>query len=220
MCIIIQVLSTGGYLWSLLMALIGYARISTPYQSLDMQTDALQKEGCIKVFSEIVSGAKANRPQFAACLDYLREDDTIVVWKLDRLARTLKELLYLIKYFEDNKIHFKSITEKIDTKTAMGKFAFHLCASMIEFERDIIRERVSAGLKAARARGNQGGRKYKLSKDKRELVYDLYEIKQMPAKKVAELIGIKKSLVHKYVREMKLEKKNLELKVETRQNKI
>jgi len=200
------------------MALIGYARISTQHQSLDMQIDALKKEGCIKIFSETVSGAKANRPQFTACLDYLREDDTIVVWKLDRLARTLKELLHLIKYFEDKKIHFVSITEKIDTKTAMGKFAFHLCASMIEFERDVIRERVSAGLKAARARGNQGGRKYLLSKEKRQLVYDLYETKQIPAKKVAELVGIKKSLVLKYVREMKLEKKNLELKTETIEN--
>jgi DNA invertase Pin-like site-specific DNA recombinase len=196
------------------MAVIGYARISTPYQSLELQIQSLNKHGCEKIYSETVSGAKTLRPQFQACLDYLRAGDTIVVWKLDRLARTLKELLHLIKYFEDHEIHFVSLTENIDTKTAIGKFAFHMCASMIEFERDVIRERVTAGLKASRKRGRKGGRKYKFDKNKRERIYDLYEVKQMPASEVGELFGIKRHLVYKYVRELKTEKKNLELSLE------
>lgn len=138
--------------------LVGYARVSTQDQNPDLQLDALKKEGCEKVFVEKASGAQRERPELKAALDYVRAGDTLVVWKLDRLARSLKQLIETVELLDGRKIGFRSLTESIDTTTAGGKLIFHIFGSLAEFERSIIRERTRAGLDAARARGRKGGR--------------------------------------------------------------
>ena len=138
--------------------LIGYARVSTSDQTLELQKDALQKAGCSKIFTDTASGAKSERTGLDEALNYVRAGDTIVVWRLDRLGRSLKHLIETITGLNDRKIGFKSITESIDTTTSGGKLIFHIFGALAEFERDIIRERTQAGLNAARARGRKGGR--------------------------------------------------------------
>src|SRR5689334_1771038 len=138
--------------------LIGYARVSTQEQTLDLQQDALQKIGCTKIFNDTASGAKAERKGLEEALAYVREGDTLVVWRLDRLGRSLKHLIDTITILNNRNIGFKSITENIDTTTSGGKLIFHIFGALAEFERDIIRERTNAGLQAARARGRLGGR--------------------------------------------------------------
>lgn len=138
--------------------LIGYARVSTQDQTLDLQRDALIKAGCEKIFTDTASGAKAERKGLEEALAYVRKGDTLVVWKLDRLGRSLKDLIERITALNNRKIGFKSITENIDTTTSGGKLVFHIFGALAEFERDIIRERTQAGLIAARARGRKGGR--------------------------------------------------------------
>lgn len=138
--------------------LVGYARVSTQDQKADLQTDALQAAGCEKVFTEKASGAQRDRPELKAALDYIRAGDTLVVWKLDRLARSIKQLIETVEDLEKRGIGFKSLTENIDTTTSGGKLIFHIFASLAEFERSIIKERTKAGLDAARARGKKGGR--------------------------------------------------------------
>jgi DNA invertase Pin-like site-specific DNA recombinase len=137
---------------------IGYARVSTQDQHPALQLDALHAAGCAKVFVEQASGAQRDRPQLQAALDYARPGDTLVVWKLDRLARSLKQLIETIELLAAREIGFRSLTEAIETATAGGRLVFHIFASLAEFERAIIRERTRAGLDAARARGRKGGR--------------------------------------------------------------
>jgi DNA invertase Pin-like site-specific DNA recombinase len=138
--------------------LIGYARISTSDQTLDLQKDALEKAGCSKIFTDTASGAKAERIGLDEALNYVRSGDTLVVWKLDRLGRSLPHLIETITGLNNRGIGFKSITEAIDTTTSGGKLIFHIFGALAEFERDIIRERTQAGLNAARSRGRKGGR--------------------------------------------------------------
>src|SRR5204863_7105627 len=138
--------------------LVGYARVSTNEQILDLQKDALEKIGCTKIYSDVVSGAKEERKGLQEAMEYVREGDTLVVWRLDRLGRSLKHLIETITRLNNRKIGFKSITENIDTTTSGGKLVFHIFGALAEFERDIIRERTKAGLEAARARGRKGGR--------------------------------------------------------------
>jgi DNA invertase Pin-like site-specific DNA recombinase len=138
--------------------LIGYARVSTQEQDPALQLDALSQAGCNKVFTEKASGAQRDRPQLIAALEYMREGDTLVVWKLDRLARSLRQLIETVELMEGRDIGFRSLTEAIDTTSPGGKLVFHIFASLAEFERGIIRERTKAGLTAARARGKIGGR--------------------------------------------------------------
>ncbi len=138
--------------------LVGYARVSTQDQKADLQTDALQTAGCEKIFMEKASGAQRDWPELKAALDYIRAEDTLVVWKLDRLARSIKQLIETVEDLEKRGIGFKSLTENIDTTTSGGKLVFHIFAGLAEFERSIIRERTKAGLDAARARGKRGGR--------------------------------------------------------------
>lgn len=138
---------------------IGYARVSTNDQELHLQMDAFQEAGVEKVFREHASGAKSDRPQLMAALDYLRPGDTLVVWRLDRLGRNLKHLVQTVEQLKEEGKHFASLTEQIDTSTATGTLVFHLFCALAEFERNLIRERVNAGIKAARARGRKGGRK-------------------------------------------------------------
>ena len=145
--------------------LVGYARVSTADQHQALQLDALHADGCKKVFVEQASGAQRDRPQLQAALAYLRPGDTLVVWKLDRLARSLTQLVETIESLATRDVGFRSLTESIETTTAGGRLIFHIFASLAEFERAIIRERTRAGLDAARARGRVGGRPAAMTKE-------------------------------------------------------
>lgn len=146
--------------------LIGYARVSTQDQNLDLQLKALSDYGCAKIFKEKVSGKSKDRPELNSLLSQLRAGDTVVVWKLDRLGRSIKDLIHLVELFQSSDVNFVSVTDSIDTSTAMGRFTFNIFASLAQFEREIIRERTNAGLSAARAKGRKGGRPSGLSKEK------------------------------------------------------
>jgi len=137
--------------------LIGYARVSTQDQELNLQIDALKGAGCKKIYTEKASGVKSDRPQLLAALEYMREGDTLVVWRLDRLARSLKQLIETIELLEEKGVHFKSLTESMDTKTSGGKLIFHIFAALSEFERGLIRDRTMAGLNAAKRLGRGEG---------------------------------------------------------------
>ncbi|AXI52958.1 MULTISPECIES: recombinase family protein [Alphaproteobacteria] len=141
------------------MALIGYARISTTEQKLEPQVDALKAAGCETVFEDVISGAKAERPGLNNALAFLRKGDTLLVWKLDRLGRSMKHLVETVTDLGDRGVGFKSLTEGVDTTTTGGTLVFHLFGALAEFERDLIVERTQAGLKAAATRGRKGGRK-------------------------------------------------------------
>jgi DNA invertase Pin-like site-specific DNA recombinase len=138
--------------------LVGYARVSTQLQDTELQRVALEAAGCGRLFVEKASGAQRDRPELAAALEYMREGDTLIVWKLDRLARSLKQLIETVEALEARRIGFQSLTEKIDTTSPGGKLVFHLFAALAEFERGLIRERTLAGLASARAQGRMGGR--------------------------------------------------------------
>lgn len=178
---------------------IGYARVSTLEQNLDLQIDALKKEGCEKVFSENVSGTIIERKALMEIKEYLRKGDTLIVWRLDRLGRSLKDLIKWVEWFDENEIVFKSLQESIDTGTSTGKLIFHIFGALAEFEKNLIQERTRAGLEAARARGRRGGRPKKLSSDKRQLVIDLYQGKKHSIKQICEIVGISKPTLYKYV---------------------
>ena len=145
--------------------LVGYARVSTQDQKPELQLDALRQAGCERIFTEKAPGAQRDRPELKAALDYMRQNagDVLVVWKLDRLARSLKQLIETVEDLERRGIGFRSLTEQIDTTSAGGRLVFHIFAAMAEFERSVIRERTRAGLDAARARGRKGGRPPALS---------------------------------------------------------
>ena len=143
--------------------IIGYARVSTQDQTPEFQVDALEKAGCEQVFQEKVTGKLRERPELSQCLRTLREGDVLVVWKLDRLARSLKDLVEIVQDLNDREIGFKSLTEAIDTTSSGGRLVFHIFGALAEFEHDLIRERTKAGLEAARARGRKGGRKPAMS---------------------------------------------------------
>lgn len=148
--------------------LIGYARVSTEDQRMDLQRDALAGAGVVNdnVYAEQVSGVKTNRPELQHCLRCLRPGDTLVVWKLDRLGRSVKELIGITDWLREHDVEFVSIKDNIDTTTAVGKMVFHMLAAFAQFERDLISERTKAGLKAARLRGHRGGRKPKITPQK------------------------------------------------------
>lgn len=182
---------------------IGYARVSTKEQSLDLQEDALRKEGCEKIYSERICGTKSERPKLKEMILQLRQGDIIVVWKLDRLGRSLRDLVNLIAQFQDLGVGFKSLQDNIDTTTPTGKLTFHLFAALAEFERDIISTRTKAGLEAARARGRKGGRPKGLSKkaqDKARLAESLYKEKQRSIKEICSHLSISKPTLYRYLR--------------------
>ncbi|MDA0911045.1 MAG: recombinase family protein [Proteobacteria bacterium] len=180
---------------------IGYARISTLEQNLDLQIDALKKAGCEKIITDEISGSVADRPGLEKLKAVLRKDDTLVVWRLDRLGRTLKHLIEWINELDEQNIGFKSLQESIDTTSSSGKLIFHIFGALSEFERNLIRERTRAGIEAARSRGRQGGRPRKLNKDKRQLAIDLYKGKKHSLRQICEMTGISKPTLYKYVRE-------------------
>lgn len=182
---------------------IGYARVSTLEQNLDLQVKALEKEGCGKIFQDKVSGVKAERPQLQQALNYIREGDTLVIWRLDRLGRSLKHLIELVGDLEEKGISLKSLTESIDTGTNGGKLIFHIFGALAEFERNLIRERTLAGLKAARARGRVGGRPKKLDAKKQAILLRLYEERELSINEICETMGVSRPTLYKYVNEAK-----------------
>lgn len=180
--------------------LIGYARVSTDDQNLDLQYDELKKAGCEKFYDDKVTGGKIDRPGLDAAIDYARKDDVIVVWRLDRLSRSLKDLIEVITNLESKGIGLKSLHESIDTTSSSGKLIFHIFGSLAEFERNLIGERTRAGLKAARERGKIGGRPKKLNTEKAKLARDLYNEKTRTIKQICELVGVSKPTLYKYLK--------------------
>ncbi|GAB5374493.1 MAG: recombinase family protein [Acuticoccus sp.] len=179
---------------------IGYARVSTLEQTLDLQHDALTAAGCHKVIVDQASGTAAERPGLARVREILRRGDTLVVWRLDRLGRSLPDLIAWALYLEGEGVALKSLAETIDTATPAGRLTFHLFGALAEFERNLIRERTMAGLAAARARGRRGGRPQALDPDKRALAVSLYHRKELPVAKICALMGISKPTLYAYVR--------------------
>src|SRR4051794_5117727 len=180
--------------------LIGYARISTTDQTLDLQRDALTKAGCTRIFTDTASGAQLERTGLTDALSHVREGDILVVWKLDRLGRSLKDLITRITELNDRKIGFRSLTEQIDTTTSGGKLIFHIFGALAEFERDIIKERTSAGLEAARARGRTGGRRKSLTASKQALAQKLYADKETAMAEICKILGISRTTLWRYVK--------------------
>lgn len=182
---------------------IGYLRISKEDQTTAFQEDALQKAQCEKVFRDVMSGAKDDRPQFLAMLAFARPGDIVVVWRLDRLGRSLRHLIDTVMDLQKHEINFLSLTENIDTSTPSGKFTFHLFGALAEMERDVIRQRTNAGLEAARARGRKGGRpKATEAMSQRTLTRakELYAAKQNTIAEIMQMTGIKsRSTFYKYV---------------------
>lgn len=179
--------------------LIGYARVSTQEQDPALQLDALAKVGCDKVFTEKASGAQRDRPQLMAALDYMREGDTLVVWKLDRLARSLRQLIETVELLEERGIGFRSLTEAIDTTSPGGKLVFHIFASLAEFERGIIRERTKAGLVAARARGKIGGRPPALLQADLAAAKALLRDPNITVEEAARRVGVSPSTLYRHL---------------------
>ena len=184
---------------------IGYARVSTTEQNLDLQRDALNAAGCGKVIEDTASGGKAQRAGLDRVREMLRKGDVLVVWRLDRLGRSLRHLIDLMTELEGQGIGFQSVTEAIDTTTPGGKLVFHIFGALAEFERNLIRERTHAGLEAARARGKKGGRLKKLDDRKRALAVDLYKQKKHSIGEICRTVGITKPTLYAYVREEEAE---------------
>ena len=164
---------------------VGYVRVSTLEQNQDLQIEALFQAGCEKMFTDHASGAKTSRPALSGALNYARSGDTIVVWRLDRLGRSLKHLIAVIEELENREIGFMSLQEGINTTTSGGRLIFHLFGALAEFERNLIRERTHAGLSAARARGRMGGRKPKLKPPQVKTLRKMYESRQHTVKDTA-----------------------------------
>jgi DNA invertase Pin-like site-specific DNA recombinase len=181
--------------------LIGYARVSTQDQTLDLQTDALKRAGCEKMFTDTTSGSKSERPGLQDAMNHLRTGDTLVVWRLDRLGRTLKHLIALITDLSEKGIGFKSLQENIDTTTPGGTLIFHIFGALAEFEREIIKERTNAGLQAARARGRFGGRPTIQSLDPKKLALarELYTDRKKPVQEICTMLHIGRSTLYRYL---------------------
>lgn len=182
---------------------IGYARVSTKDQNLALQKDALQKEGCELIFEEKASGAKSDRPELRRMIDQLRKGDLVIIWKLDRLGRSLRDLVHLVTEIQDKGAGLKSLNDAIDTTTPQGKLTFHLFAALAEFERDIIRERTKAGLESARARGRKGGRPKGLSeqaKNKAIIAETLYREGNFSVKQICLHLDIARSTFYKLLK--------------------
>lgn len=184
---------------------IGYARISTREQNLDMQIDALTKAGCEKLYTETVSGSiiKSERPELNKLLEDLRPNDILVIWKLDRLGRSLKHLIELVNDLGKRNIGLLSLNDPIDTTTAQGRLNFNIFASLAEFEKDLIIERTNAGLLAARARGRTGGRPKGVSRENEQTALaaeTLYNERKLSVVQIAKQLNISKATLYKYLR--------------------
>jgi DNA invertase Pin-like site-specific DNA recombinase len=176
---------------------IGYARVSTWDQTPQLQLDALRDAGCLRIFEETASGARTDRPQLALALDYARPGDTLVVWRLDRLGRSLKHLIDTVGALEERGIGFRSLHENVDTTTSTGKLVFHIFAALAEFERDLIVDRTKAGLAAARQRGATPGRKPSLSADQVTVVRRMYSEGAHTVAQIAGVVGVSRATVYR-----------------------
>lgn len=179
--------------------LVGYARVSTQEQNIDLQLQALKNIGCKKIFTEKVSGSKRDRPAFKNAINYMRKSDILVVWKLDRLARSLKQLIDTVEKLESEDIGFRSLTESIDTTNSGGKLIFHIFGSLAEFERNLIRERTLAGLAAAKAMGRLGGRPAALNNSDIVIAKALLKDKTITVKEVANRLKVNPSTLYRYL---------------------
>jgi DNA invertase Pin-like site-specific DNA recombinase len=179
--------------------LIGYARVSTHEQTLNLQQDALNKAGCTRIFTDTASGTKTERKGLEEALNYVRKGDTLVVWRLDRLGRSLPHLISTMTDLEQRGIGFKSLTENIDTTTSGGKLIFHIFGALAEFERNLIRERTQAGLVAARARGKKGGRPKVLTGRKLSIAQDLYD-RRHPIAEILQTLKVSKATFYRSIK--------------------
>lgn len=178
----------------------GYARISTSDQNLSLQIEALEKEGCDKIFNDTISGNKFICPGLSELLKYTRKGDSMVIYKLDRLGRSLIDIIKLISSFEEKGIELISLTDRIDTKTSMGKAMYKITATFAELERDLIRERTKAGLQSAKARGKVGGRKFLLTEEQQENLKMVHATNKVSIQEICKMFGIKKPTIYKYLR--------------------
>ncbi|HEY4535219.1 MAG TPA: recombinase family protein [Enteractinococcus sp.] len=176
---------------------LGYARVSTSDQDARLQHDALTAAGCYRIFTDTASGALQSRPELDKLLDQLRPGDTLVVWRLDRLGRSIRHLIDQLSELQDRGIEFRSLQENIDTSSPGGRLVFHIFASLAEFERDLIRERTNAGLAAARARGRTGGRPPRLTPDQVTTAKKLYEQQDMTVAQIGEILGVSRSTIYR-----------------------
>ena len=174
-----------------------YARVSTGDQDAQLQHDALTAAGCYRIFTDTASGALQSRPELDKLLDQLRPGDTLVVWRLDRLGRSIRHLIDQLSELQDRGIEFRSLHENIDTSSPGGRLVFHIFASLAEFERDLIRERTNAGLAAARARGRTGGRPPRLTPDQVTTAKKLYEQQDMTVAQIGEILGVSRSTIYR-----------------------
>lgn len=178
---------------------IGYARVSSDDQNLDLQYDALKAAGCKKIFDDRVSGAHSQRPGLERLLDTVRDGDSVIVWRLDRLGRSMKDLLEVVAKLESNGVELSSLQEKIDTSSSGGRLIFHIFAALAEFERNLIRERTFAGLTAAKTRGRTGGRPRSLDKKEQKLLVSLYEGGEHSIGEICEILRISKATLYNYL---------------------
>ncbi len=180
--------------------LIGYARVSTHDQTLSLQKDALEKAGCEQIFTDTVSGTKTERKGLTAALSHLRHGDILVVWRLDRLGRSLRHLIDTITELHERGVGFKSLQENIDTTTSGGKLVFHIFGALAEFEREIIRERTQAGLASARSRGKVGGRPKTLSARQVQMLRNMAADKSLTIADICKTLGIGRTTFYRYVK--------------------
>jgi DNA invertase Pin-like site-specific DNA recombinase len=182
--------------------LIGYARVSTDDQDLSLQCDALRQAACQRIYEDKLSGVQAARPGLEKLMEVLRPGDELVVWRLDRLGRSLKDLIALVEVLEGRGVGLVSLHESISTTSSSGKLVFHLFAALAEFERNLIRERTQAGLVAARSRGRKGGRPKALDLAKRQLVVRLYDERRLSVAEICRMLGISKPTLYAYLDEV------------------
>jgi len=181
--------------------IIGYARVSTEDQNLDLQMDALKEAGCKKILQDKISGVKEDRDGLLQVMDIVRPGDTLVVWKLDRLGRSLQHLISIVDELKGKDVYFRSLKENLDTSSSTGKLIFHIFGALAEFERDIIRERTMAGLKAARARGRIGGRPKIMDAGKVKLARTLMAENSRTVGEICEILGVSKATLYRYLKE-------------------
>ena len=179
---------------------LGYSRISTTEQNHDLQLDALKQAGCAKIFTDVASGVVEDRPELNRLFEQLRPGDTVCVYRLDRLGRSVKHLIETIAALEERGVGFKSLSEGIDTTSPGGRLVFHVLAAISQFERDLIRERTKAGLEAARARGRRGGRPTVMSAAKLDVASEMYSSRKHTVAEIAKTLGVSRATIYRSLR--------------------
>lgn len=177
--------------------LLGYARVSTADQAPELQLDELRAAGCVRVWTDQATGTRADRPELAKVLEHMRDGDTLVVWRLDRLARSLTDLIALARQLDEHGVGLRSLREQIDTGTPGGRLIFHVFGALAEFEADLIRERTNAGLAAARARGRRGGRKPVMTATKIAAARQMHDSREHTAQEIAAALGVSRASVYR-----------------------